>query len=186
MGQLIYLATASLDGYVEDEQGGIDWSAPDDDVFRFVNDQLRPVGTFLFGRRMYETMLYWETTDFSGDQPDGVHDFNGIWQAADKIVYSRTLASTSSARTRLAREFDPRGVQVLKETSGHPLSVGGSDLATQAINSGLVDELHLLVVPVVLGGGKSWLQGGVRVGLELLGTRRFAGGTVYLRYRPNA
>ena len=184
MGRLIYLATVSLDGYVEDPEGSISWSAPDDDVLGFVNELLRPVGTYLFGRRMYETMLYWETAEFGPDQPAAIHDFHGMWQAADKIVYSRVLASTSSARTQLEREFDRRAVEDLKGSSERQLSVGGAELATQALRAGLIDELHLIVVPVVLGGGKRWLHGGEPGALELLGTRRFDGGAVYLGYRP--
>lgn len=183
MGRLIYSAIASLDGYVEDKEGRIDWSAPDEELHSFVNELERPVGTYLYGRRMYETMLDWETALLTPDQPSAVRDFAAIWQAAQKIVYSRTLESVSSTRTRIERDFDTKVVRDLKMTSQADVTVGGSDLAAQAIKVGLVDELRLFAVPVVLGGGKRWLPSDVRLDLELLDTRSFAGGAVYLRYR---
>jgi dihydrofolate reductase len=183
MGRLIYTAIASLDGYVEDREGKFDWAAPDEELHRFVNDLERPVGTYLYGRRMYETMLYWETAHLTPGQPAVASDFAAVWQAAAKIVYSRTLESVSSVRTRVERDFDAEAVRQLKVTSEHDLTVGGSDLAAEALNAGLVDELHLFAVPVVVGGGKRWLPTGVRLDLELLDTRRFARGTVYLKYR---
>jgi dihydrofolate reductase len=183
MGKLIYSTIASADGYVEDAGGGIDWGAPDDEVHRFVNDRERPVGTYLYGRRMYETMVYWETAHaVTGEPPVGL-DYASIWQAADKIVFSKTLESVSSARTQIQREFDPAMVRQLKSATGHDMTVGGADLAGQAIEAGLVDELQLFLVPAIVGGGKRALPGGVRSDLELLDTRRFAGGAVYLRYR---
>ena len=183
MANLIYSATTSLDGYIADENGNFDWTAPDEEVHAFINDLFRPTGTFLFGRRMYETMLYWETADQVPDQPAVERDFTAIWQAADKVVYSTTLDAASSARTRLERTFDPDAVRRMKAAAGRAISIGGHDLAAHAIRAGLVDEFHLFVVPVVLGGGKPFLPSNVRLNLDLLDERRFAGGTVYLRYR---
>ncbi len=186
MAKLIYSAIASADGYVEDAAGRFDWAAPDDDVHRFVNDLERPVGTYLYGRRMYEVMVFWETAHTLSDQSPVEQDFAQIWQAAEKIVFSTTLASVSSARTRIERTFDPAVVRRLKSAAEHDMTVGGADLAGQAIKAGLVDELQLILVPVVVGGGKRALPDGVRSDLELLDTRRFAGGAVYLRYRPKS
>jgi dihydrofolate reductase len=184
MAKLIYSVIASADGYVEDAGGGFDWAAPDEEVHSFVNDLERPVGTYLYGRRMYQTMLYWETARTVAGQPSSAREFTGIWQAAEKIVFSRTLESVSSARTRIERNFDPGMVRRLKSATGHDMTVGGADLAGQAIKAGLVDELQLFVVPVIVGGGKPALPDGVRSDLELLDTQRFASGVVYLRYRP--
>lgn len=182
MAKLIYGAmTTSLDGYIEDEKGNFDWAAPDQEVHSFVNDLLRPIGTYLFGRRMYETMLYWESAHALQDQP-AVHDFAGIWQSADKIVYSKTLETVSSARTRIERDFDADAIQQLKSTAGCDISVSGPELGAQAIEAGLVDEFHLFVVPIVIGGGKRYLSNNVRVKLELVAERRFDSGTVYLCY----
>jgi dihydrofolate reductase len=186
MAKLIYSAIASADGHVEDAAGRFDWAAPDDEVLRFVNDLERPVGTYLYGRRMYETMRYWQTADTVPGQSASALEFTGIWQAAEKIVFSTTLASVSSARTRIERTFDPAVVRRLKSAAEHDMTVGGADLAGQAIKAGLVDELQLILVPVVVGGGKRALPDGVRSDLELLDTRRFAGGAVYLRYRPKS
>jgi dihydrofolate reductase len=182
MVKLIYSAITSLDGYVADERGKFDWSAPDDEVHRFVNDLERPIGTYLYGRRMYEVMVYWETAHTVADQPPFIRDYTEIWQAADKIVYSKTLDEVSSARTRIEREFDPEQVRQLKAQAERDLSVGGPDLAAQAIRAGLVDEYHLFVTPIVVGGGTQSLPDGVRLQLELLAERRFANGVVYLRY----
>jgi dihydrofolate reductase len=184
VGKLIYSAIASADGYVEDAAGSFDWAAPDDELHCFVNDLQRPAGTYLYGRRMYQTMLYWETADTVPGQPPSVREFTGIWQAAEKIVFSKTLASVSSARTRIERNFDPGMVRHLKSATGHDMTVGGADLAGQAIKAGLVDELQLFLVPVAVGGGKRALPNGVHSDLELLDTQRFASGAVYLRYRP--
>ena len=184
MARLIYSAIASADGYVEDTAGGFDWGAPDDELLSFVNDLERPVGTYLYGRRMYETMLYWETAHTVPGRPSLVREFTGIWQAADKIVFSTTLTSVSSARTRMERNFDPGMIRQLKSATGHDMTVGGADLAGQAIRAGLFDELQLFLVPIVVGGGKRALPHGVRSDLELLDTQRFASGAVYLRYRP--
>jgi dihydrofolate reductase len=182
MAMLIYSALASLDGYIEDESGRFDWAAPDADVHAFANDLERPIGTHLYGRRMYETMVFWETAHDLPDPPAYILEFAEIWRAADKVVYSKTLEEASSARTRIERDFDPEVVRELKAAAERDLSVGGAELAAQALRAGLVDELQLFVVPVVVGGGKKALPDGVRAQLELLDERRFAGGTVFLRY----
>jgi dihydrofolate reductase len=184
MAKLIYSAIASADGYVEDADGRFDWAEPDEELLRFVNELERPAGTYLYGRRMYQTMLYWETAHTLPGLPASIQEFTGIWQGAEKIVFSRTLASVSSARTRIERTFDPGVIRQLKSAAEHDISVGGADLAGQAIKAGLVDELRLLLLPVLVGGGKGALPHGIRSELELLDTRRFASGAVYLRYRP--
>lgn len=182
MAKLIYSAITSLDGYIEDEHGSFDWAAPDTEVHAAVNALERPIGTYLYGRRMYETMLYWETVD--ADELDPVsRDWTGIWRAADKIVFSRTLESPSTKRTQLVREFDPVALRRLKESSPHDISVGGAELAGQMMAADLVDECQLFLNPVIVGGGKRALPDGVHVRLELLEERRFKGGVVLLRYR---
>jgi dihydrofolate reductase len=186
MAKLIYSAITSLDGYVADEHGNFDWSAPDEEVHAFVNDLERPVGTYLYGRRMYDVMRYWETAPTSGDEPAAARDFAGIWQAADKIVYSRTLEAVSSANTRLERAFDPEAVRKLKASADRDLSVGGPALAGQALEAGLVDEIQLFLSPVLVGGGNPALPDGVPAQLELLEERRFGSGVVYLHYRVAA
>ena len=186
MAKLIYSVIASADGYVEDAGGGFDWAAPDEEVHRFVNDLERPVGTYLYGRRMYETMVYWETAHTVPGQPPAAREFASIWQAAEKIVFSETLESVSSAKTRIERNFDPATVRQLKSATGRDMTVGGADLAGQAIKAGLVDELQLFLVPVIVGGGRRALPSGARSDLELLDTRRFASGAVYLRYRSTS
>jgi dihydrofolate reductase len=183
VAKLIYSAIASLDGYVADEDGNFDWAAPDEEVHSFVNDLERPVGTYLYGRRMYEVMVFWETAHTLADQMPVMQDFAEIWQAADKIVYSRTLEAVSSARTRIERDFDPEAVRQLKAAAGRDISVGGPDLAAEALKAGLVDEYHLFVTPVVVGGGRQALPDGVRLKLELLDERRFGNGVVHLHYR---
>jgi dihydrofolate reductase len=184
MAKLIYAAITSLDGSIEDAEGKFDWAAPDEQVHAFVNDLERPVGTYLYGRRMYQTMVFWESPPDLAVQPPVVQDFANIWQAADKIVYSKTLRTVSSAKTRIEREFDVEEVRQLKAKAARDLTVGGPELAAQAIEAGLVDEYQLFLVPVVVGGGKRWLPGnGVHVNLELLDQRRFRNGTVYLHYR---
>lgn len=181
LAKLIYSAIASLDGYIEDEYGKFDWAEPDEEVHAFVNDLERSVGTFLFGRRLYETMAVWETIGLA-DQPPFIRDFAEIWRAADKIVYSTTLESASTARTRVVRHFDPGAVRELKETAELDLAVGGPELAAHAFGAWLVDECHLFLVPILVGGGKQAFPGDVRLALELLDERRFGNGTVYLRY----
>ena len=183
MAKLIYSAIASLDGYVEDEDGKFDWAAPDEEVLAFVNDLERPVGTYLLGRRMYETMAVWETDPGLAGPSPASRDFAAIWPAAGKIVYSRTLEAASTARTRIEREFEPDAVRQVKETAGHDLTVGGAALAAEAFGAGLVDELQLFLTPVLVGGGKHALPQSVSLKLELLEERRFRGGTVFLRYR---
>ena len=185
MGKLIYSAIASLDGYIEDDGGKFDWAEPDEEVHTFVNDLSRPVGTYLLGRRMYEVLVYWETIDLA-DQPPFIRDFAEMWQAADKIVYSKTLEAVSSARTRIERDFDPEAVRQMKAAAASDLTVAGPDLAAHAFKAGLVDELDLLIAPVVVGGGKQALPDDVRIGLELLDERRFGNGVVHLRYGTNA
>jgi dihydrofolate reductase len=183
MANLIYSMIASLDGYTADEHGSFDWAAPDEEVHRFVNDLERAVGTYLYGRRMYEVMAAWETPEaFAGKSPVML-DFAQIWKAADKVVYSRTLESVSTARTRIERDFDPDAVRHLKVSSERDMSVGGPELAAHAIRAGLVDAYHLFVAPVVVGGGTGALPDGVRMELELVHERRFASGFVYLGYR---
>ena len=183
MAKLIYSAITSLDGYVADEDGNFDWAAPDEEVHSYVNDLERRVGTYLYGRRMYETMVYWETAHTLADEPPSIQDYTQIWQAADKIVYSKTLEVPSSARTRIERDFDPEAVRQLKASSRRDISVGGPELAARAIEAGLVDEFHLFVTPVVVGGGKASLPHRVRLKLELLDERRFGNGVVHLHYR---
>jgi dihydrofolate reductase len=183
MAKLIYSVIASLDGYVADEEGNFDWAAPDEEVHSFVNELERPIGSYLYGRRMYEVMAYWETAGTVADLPSVEQDFAGIWHAADKIVYSSTLETVSTARTQIERDFDPDAVRQLKAGAGRDISVGGPDLAGQAIEAGLVDEFHLFVTPIVVGGGNPSLPKGYRVTLELLDERRFGNGVVYLHYR---
>ena len=169
----------SLDGFIADESGNFDWAAPDEEVHRFVNELERPVGTSLYGRRMYGTMVYWET---GGEESDIERDFAQIWRSADKVVYSRTLERVSSARTRIERDFDPEAVRRLKASASKDMSVGGAELAGQALKAGLVDELQLFVVPVLVGGGARALPAGFAAELRLEEERRFSGGTVFLRY----
>ena len=183
MAKLIYSAIASLDGYVADEDGNFDWAEPDEEVHRFVNDLERRVGTYLYGRRMYETMVYWETASTQAGQPPFARDYAEVWQSADKVVYSRTLEGVSSARTRIERDFDPEAVRQLKAAAGADLSVGGPGLAAEALKAGLVDECHLFLSPVVVGGGNRALPDDVRLRLELLDERRFGNGVVHLHYR---
>ena len=181
MGKLIYSALASLDGYVADTDGKWGWAEPDEEVHAFVNDLERRVGTYLYGRGMYEVMIAWETLDLAGEPPV-IQDYAEIWRATDKIVFSRTLDSVSSARTRLEREFDPEAVRRLKEEAAHDLAVAGPDLGSQAIKAGLVDEYHLFLAPAIVGGGKQVLPDDVRLDLELRDERRFQSGFVYLSY----
>ncbi len=181
MARLIYTALASLDGYVADEDGKWDWAMPDHEVHAFVNDLTRPIGTHLYGRRMYEVLVAWETIDTGSDAV--LEDFAGIWRAADKVVYSRTLETPASARTRIEREFEPEAVRRLKESAERDLAIGGPELAAQAFGAGLVDECHLFLAPVLVGGGKRALPDGVQLELELLDERRVGDRFAYLRYR---
>jgi dihydrofolate reductase len=183
MAKLIYSAIASLDGYVADEDGNFEWAAPDEEVHAFVNDLERPVGTYLYGRRMYEVMVAWETMPTGADQGPAMRDYAEIWRAADKVVYSRTLEAAASARTRIERDFDPDAVRRMKAAAERDISVGGAGLAAHAFRAGLVDECHLLLVPAIVGGGTRALPDDVRVSLALLDERRFAGGVVHLHYR---
>lgn len=183
MAKLIYSAITSLDGYVEDEDGNFDWAAPDEEVHTFVNQLERPVGTYLYGRRMYETMLFWESAHTLPDEPPVVRDFADIWRAADKIVFSRTLEAPSSARTRIEPVFDPAMIRQIKASAKSDLTVGGAELAAQAFRVGLVDECHLFLNPIIVGGGKQALPSNIRTQLALLDERRFGNGVVHLHYR---
>jgi dihydrofolate reductase len=183
MAKLIYSAIASLDGFTADQNGNFDWAAPGEEVHAFINDLERQVGTFLYGRRMYETMAGWETDPAVAAQSEVMADFAHIWQAADKIVFSKTLQRASTGRTRIERDFDPEAVRRIKTSAGSDLTVGGPHLAAQAFKAGLVDECHLFITPIVVGGGKQALADDVRLELELLDECRFGSGMVYLRYR---
>jgi dihydrofolate reductase len=182
MAKLIYSGIMSLDGYIADAAGKFDWSVPDEEVHTFVNDLERPVGTYLYGRRMYEVMRAWEMMPTGADQPAESRDFAEIWRAADKIVYSRTLDAVSSARTRLERDFDPKAIEQMKTTADRDITIGGADLAAHAIGAGLVDEYQMFVTPVVVGGGTRFLPDGVRFPLDLRDIHRFGNGVVHLRY----
>jgi dihydrofolate reductase len=185
MAKLIYSVLGSLDGYFEDADGAFDWAAPDEQVHAFANDLERPIGTHLYGRRMYETMVFWETVSPT-EEPAVMREYAEAWRAAEKIVYSRTLLTPSSARTRIEPDFDPDAVRQLKATSTADISIGGADLAGQALGAGLVDECHLFVFPIVIGGGKRALPDNVRAQLELLDEHRFDNGVVHLHYRVRA
>jgi dihydrofolate reductase len=182
VANLIYSTITSLDGYVADKDGNFDWAAPDEEVHDFVDDLERKVGTYLYGSRMYEVMRYWETAHAVTDLPPAEQNYAQIWRAADKVVYSRTLETVSSARTRIERDFDPEAVRQMKTRAERDISVGGPDLAAQAFKAGLVDECHLFVTPIVVGGGRRSLPRNVRLELELLDERRFEGGVVHLHY----
>jgi dihydrofolate reductase len=182
MAKLIYASIGSLDGYVVDAGGSFDWAAPDEEVHAFVNDLERPIGTYLYGRRMYETMRFWETASTEDDESPAMRDYARIWQATDKVVYSTALDTVTSARTRIERRFDPERVRDLKASSERDLTVGGATLAGAAIRAGLVDELQLFLTPVIVGGGTRALPDDVRLDLELVDERRFERGVVYLRY----
>lgn len=183
MARLIYSAISSLDGYTEDREGKFDWAAPDEEVHRFFNDLEREVGTYLIGRRMYETMLVWETDPTLAADSPITRDYATIWQAANKIVYSRTLETVSTRKTRLERTFDAETIRQLKATAERDITIGGPELAAHAFRSGLVDECQLLLIPIIVGGGKSSLPDNLRLELELLEDRRFGNGVVFLRYR---
>jgi len=183
LAKLIYSAIASLDGYFADEDGKFDWAEPDKEVHTFINELQRPIGTYLYGRRLYETMAVWETDATLAAQSEYMREFAQIWQAADKIVYSTTLEAVSTGRTRIERDFDPEAVAGLKKSAGSDLTVGGAELASRAFRAGLVDECQLFLAPIVVGGGKRSLPDDVRMKLELLDERRFRNGMVFLRYR---
>jgi dihydrofolate reductase len=182
MARLIYAALASLDGYVADADGNFDWAAPDEEVHAAVNDLERSIGTLLLGRRMYEVLVAWETMD-TADEPGPIQDYADLWRAADKIVYSRSLETASSARTRIDRTFDPDAIGQMKATAARDLSIGGPDLAAHAFRAGLVDEVHLFLSPIVVGGGTRALPDDVRIRLELQDVRRFGNGVVHLHHR---
>jgi dihydrofolate reductase len=194
MAKLIYMVNASLDGYIEGPDGKFDWSEPDEEVHAFINDLARPVGTYLYGRRIYEVMSVWESDDMlegayaeqGVETSPATRDYAGIWRAAEKVVYSRTLEEVTTERTQLKREFDPEAVRGLKASAGADLAIAGAELAAQAFRAGLVEELHLIVAPVAVGGGKRALPDGLRIDLELTDEHRFASGTVYLGYRLRA
>jgi dihydrofolate reductase len=186
MASLLYAAITSLDGYIEDETGDFGWAEPDEEVHAFINDLVRPVGTHLYGRRMYEVMRVWDTSEMLAGQPPVIRDFAEIWQAADKVVYSRTLETPSTARTRIERDFDVEAVRHMKAAAAHGLSVAGPELAAPALEAGLVDECHLFVAPIVVGGGKRALPDALRLELELVEARTFGNGMVHLRYRTGA
>jgi len=183
MARLIYFTIQSLDGFIEDADGHFGWAEPDEEVHQLANDLFRPVGTYLYGRRMYETMAAWETEPALATATPVTADFAQIWQAADKVVYSTTLDRPVTARTRIERSFDPDAVRDLKASAGRDLGIGGADLAAQALRAGLVDELDIVLAPAVVGGGKRVIPDGVRLGLELVDQRRFPGGMAYLSYR---
>jgi dihydrofolate reductase len=186
MANLIYSAIMSLDGYTADKDGNFDWAMPDEEVHGFINELERTVSTYLFGRQMYETMTVWETDPSLAAESALLRDFAEMWQAADKIVYSKTLEAASTARTRIERNFDPEAVQQLKATTGRDISIGGPNLAAQAFRARLVDECHLFLVPIMVGGGKQALPDDLRLALKLLDERRFGNGMVYLRYQTGS
>jgi dihydrofolate reductase len=183
MAKLIYSAITSLDGYIEDEAGNFDWAAPDDEVLNFLNDLERPIGTYLYGRRMYETMAYWETADVRKDQSPGDWDWMQLWRAADKVIYSRSLETVSTARSRIERDFEPSAIRAMKDSLERDITIGGPGLAAQAFRAGLVDRCQLFVTPVLVGGGKPALPTKVFVNLNLVSERRFGKGVVFLDYR---
>ena len=183
MAKLIYVSNVSLDGYIEDENGSFDWPGTDDEFLAFITDLVRPVGTYLYGRRLYETMAPWETEPALAAQSELRADFADVWQAADKVVYSTTLDAVSTAKTRLEGTFDPGPVRDMKASATRDLTVGGAHLAAQAFQAGLVDECHLFIRPILIGGGKSALPSDTRADLELLDDRQLSNGVVYLRYR---
>jgi dihydrofolate reductase len=182
MARLIYSAIASLDGYIAGEDGNFDWAAPDEEVHAFVNDLERPIGTHLYGRRMYDVMVAWETME-TGDEPPVIRDYAQIWRAADKIVYSRTLEQARSARTRIVRDFDSEAIRQMKANAERDISIGGPDLVAQALKAGLVDEIRLFLTPIIVGGGTQALPDHLRLKLELLDERRFGSGVIHLHYR---
>jgi dihydrofolate reductase len=182
MAKLIYVTNTSLDGFIEDEHGRFDWTEPTDDQFAFVTDLIRPVGTYLYGRSLYESMSVWETEPALANQSALFADFAEVWQAADKVIYSTTLEAVRTAKSRLERRFDPDSIRTLRATTNRDLTIGGANLAAHAFAAGLVDEYHLFVGPALVGRGKPALPDDFRTELELLDERRFANGVVYVRY----
>jgi dihydrofolate reductase len=183
MARLIYTANMSLDGYTEDRDGHFDWTAPSEEYFSFITNLIRSEGTHLYGRRMYESMRVWETDPTLADQSALMRDFAEVWQAADKIVYSRTLETVSTRKTKIEQSFDPESIRQLKESVKQDIHIGGAEIAAEAFQSGLIDECHLFIMPVIVGGGKQCLPGNVRLALELMDEHRFDNGTVFLSYR---
>lgn len=183
MARLIYTTNASLDGYTEDRDGNFDWTDPQEDYFKFITNLIRTEGTYLLGRRMYESMMVWETDPNLATQSALMRDFAEVWQAADKIVYSRTLEAVPTRKTKIERAFDPEAVRRLKEAAEEDILIGGPELAAQAFQAGLIDECHIFLIPIIVGGGKPMLPDNVRLELELLEERRFDRGVVFLRYR---
>jgi dihydrofolate reductase len=186
IAKLIYSAITSLDGYIADKDGKFDWAVPDEEVLAFINDLERPLGTYLYGRRMYELMVVWETDPSAAELSPRSRDFAEIWKAADKVVYSTTLKEVSTSKTQLERDFDPEAILKMKASAGRDISVSGPDLAAHAFRAGLVDECQLFLTPIVVGGGKQALPDDVRVRLDLLDERRFGNGMVYLHYRTKS
>ena len=183
MSRLIYMSITSLDGYTTDENGDFDWAEPDEEVHQFVNERERTIGTYIYGRRLFETMAVWQEDEWMAGEPPVVHEYAEIWRAADKIVYSTTLAAVGTPRTRLERRFDPAAVRRLVADAPTDVSIGGATLAAEAVTAGLVDEYQVLVNPVIIGGGTPWLPAGVRVDLQLVDQRRFDNGVVWMSYR---
>ena len=183
MANLIYVANTSVDGYTEDKDGNFNWTDPSEEYFRFITNLVQAPRTYLYGRRMYESMMVWETDPNLAAKSLLMREFAEIWQAANKIVYSKTLETISTRKTQHEQTFDPEAIRQLKAAGEHDLLIGGSELAAHAFRAGLIDECHLFLVPILLGGSKSALPDNVRLELELLAERRFGNGTVYLRYR---
>ncbi len=182
MAKLIYLLLMSLDGYIEDTEGNFGWAAPDEQVHTYINELASPIGTYLYGRRMYETMVYWETAHTIPAQPQFVLDWARQWQSAQKIVYTTTLAEPHSARTKIERAFDPDAVRQLKATSAHDIGIAGPEIAVHALRAGLVDEFQMIVFPVIVGGGKRFFPDNVGLALDLLENHHVSNGVVALRY----
>lgn len=183
MAHLIYTTNASLDGYIEDNEGRFDWTTPDEEYFKFISNLVKEAGTYLYGRRIYETMMVWETDPRLAAESPLWRDFAETWQAANKIVFSKTLESVSTGKTQLERSFNAEAIQQLKKSVGKDILIGGAELAAQAFRSGLIDEYHLFLIPIILGGGKPSLPNNVRLDLNLLEERRFGSGVVFLRYQ---
>ena len=183
MSKLIYAVNTSVDGFMEDQDGNFGWTEPNDEVFKFITDLMRPIGTHLLGRRMYETMMVWETDPKFAAESSLKRDFAEVWQAANKIVFSTTLENLPTRKTQLMRSFEPETIRQLKANSEHDILIEGPEIASHAFRAGLIDECHLFILPVVVGGGKSAIPNNLRLNLELLEEQHFGNGTVYLRYR---